>query len=582
GIVGHDAQPVDPDADYTEHIAGFGAAKPTEPVRHYEEISEDLYGFTGRDGVTRYRVYGRYNGRVPAYYEADEQGALAGDAKPLDPMDDFESYIRGFDAAAPENAPAHYTPVTESIFAIEDRDGEILHRVFGVKDGEEPAYYASDERGVLLDESAGAIDPEDDFENYVAGFIPVDKADAPKYYEATEVPGVWAFLDKDGNSHHRAYGSLNRGEPAFYPSDALGNVERDALPVQPASDLAIMPMPTFTAQTPQAAPIHYSIVPEHEGLYSFTGKDAKVVHRVYGAYPNEAPAYYDATETGEPRVPYSDPIEPDAEYQEHFGAFEPKTPEEIPQRYGPVAENESLFTFENHQKEPVYRVYGELDAGDPAFYPADEQGSITSGAKVDPAEDLQRNIAPIISSTVITPAPSPEETDPVQRMRTGGSDRWSDPNGPQPTQYIASILPAATNGAATSAVISTRITPAPDVTAEPMPTEYIATVNSPETGAASAATAEVIATVMQAPTEEPEPDPTEEVTATAETVQTAEATPVPEETEIVYVEEPTPEPTEPPQEDGGNTRMWIIGGIIVVAVAGVGGITYYATKRKKK
>ena len=288
--------PVDPERDYADYIEGFGAATPSEAVSHYRQ-SGNVYAFTGRDGLPQYRVYGRLNGAEPAYYPSTEDGVIVSET-PVNPQADFDAYIKGFDAAEPAVIPKYYHQADNGLYYVLERDGTPQYRVFGVLDGQAPAFYPADAYGNRL-EGAPPVFPEDDFNAYIAGFEPARPGEVPQFYNETGVPGVWAFQDVNGTTHYRAYGSLNRGEPAFYPSDAEGNVAVDALPVYPASDLLILPPPpVFVAATPENLPAFYVPVPGYEGVYSFVDENGDNVYRVYGGYDDQEPAFYPSNACG--------------------------------------------------------------------------------------------------------------------------------------------------------------------------------------------------------------------------------------------------------------------------------------------
>lgn len=400
GTVAEDAAPVDPAEDYTRHIEGFGLSTPGTVPTHYRIIRNGLYSFTGRDGETRYRAFGRLDGAEPDYYASDAEGAVSSGTEAVDPQIDFETYIKGFDATEPDEIPSHYRIVREQLYAVDDREGSPVHRVYGVKDGAAPAFYPADADGVIA-EDAVPVDPSDDFEQYVAGFVPEAPGDVPFYYDETEVPGVWTFTDKQGDAHYRAYGSLNRGEAAYYPSDASGEVARDALPVQPASDLTLMPPPVFTASIPEAAPAYYTIVEGTDGLYGMTDLEGRVLYRRYGTFGKTAPMFYPTDETGEVS-PESYPLDVEKDYADTFGGFTVQTAEQVPVHYTVVGERAGLYAMTTLDNEKVYRVYGGKTGQAPAFYPADEQGNILSGVPSDPEADYEAYFGGFVPQTADT------------------------------------------------------------------------------------------------------------------------------------------------------------------------------------
>lgn len=565
-IVRSDAEPVNPRDDYVNLIEGFGKSVPSakETVPFYEKRTDDLYEFDDRQGDTHVRAYGCLNGDDPAYYEADAKGEVSKDAAPVDPDEDFDTFIKGFDATQPASVPKYYHDLGEGVYAVEGKNDETVYRVYGIKDGEDPAYYASDAEGDLLSENEKPVDPQDDFAKHIEGFEAEPIADVPEYYEQTEVDGVWAFVDKDGDSQYRVYGSLNQEDPAFYPSDAVGNVATDALPVDPASDLALMPVPAFTAVEPDEVPTHYIVVPEHSNVFSFTGRDGETVYRAYGTMRNsEDPAYYPSDENGKPET-NAKPVDPEEEYNSHFSDFMVKTPPEgsVPPHYEIVEGKEGLYSFTDKFGNTVYRIFGDFpeaateegadeteevtleDLDVPqAYYPADSEGRIISGREVDPDEDLDL-LPQVVRNSILTPAPKPEvETTPLARIRAAGATMWTDPTAPQPTQYIATIStqePVAEGNATVGIMIS----PSPEATQEALPTTT-ATEATPTTAAPTEEAPAVTATVLEEVTEE--------------------AT-------------PTEAPAE--EESSSSTTLWIVLAIAGVAVVGGGG--YYLIRRNRK
>lgn len=807
------AQPIDPENDYTDFVEGFGAAILEESLpKHYIKVEDGLYSFTDRDGQTHFRIYGRYNGSEPQFYPAEESGAIAENAEAVEPEEDFVAHIKGFTATTPEEVPYYYEPISDSVYAIKDHDDVAYHRVYGVKDGNEPAYYPADSEGNLESEDAEAIDPAADFEQYVSGFMPLEAENPPAYYEKTEVPGVWAFIDKDSESQYRAYGSLHRAEPAFYPSDAAGNVNDDALPVNPSSDLTLMPVPDFTPLKPESIPsyyhliqedpevygysdldeedqlrvygsyygkdsagfypatkdgepidgtmpleteaeyqeafasfepaepetipahyskvegkqnlyrfigpdgrvyfrvygsvtkngepqsafypadeegkivsgravdlareydeafgsfaeaapevaaAHYEAVPGKDGLYTFTDADGKVQFRIYGSLAEGSePAYYPADENGtiisaeaadtssehaslfgtfkavKPEaedVPFyyipvenkdnvyaffgedgkvefraygeaeggeeagfypsnqagditaTEAVEPQVEYDKLYAAFTPAKPAIVPSRYAPVEATEGLYTFTDDQGEEAYRIYGEIEGAEAAYYPADAEGNIVAATPVDPQEDVRR-MPMIITSSISTPVPKAEpETTPLARVKESSDSTWADPNAPQPTQYSANVVPGNTAGTEAPATVDKVITAAPDATAETQPTEYAATITSPETAASgnptvtsivsaapeATATEEAVEATPEAEaTEEATTEPTEEATVEPKVSETEAATATPESTPVVE------------EASQSNTTLWII--IAVAAVIIIGVVCFIVFGRKKK
>ncbi len=392
GIVADGAQQTDADADFAALVEGFGKAVP-DAVPSYYIQNGDVFAVTDlHDNQIHYRVYGRLNGAEPAFYPADAEGNLLENAAATTPDADFDAFLKGFFPVIPAEVPAHYTQIGDAAFTIDDRDDSTLGRVYGRLDGAEPAYYAADPAtGAVLD--AKPIDPAADYEKYIAGFEPTEGADAPLYYQESGVPSVWMFTDTDGNTQYRIVGSLNRGEEAFYPCDAEGNVARDALPVLPESDLLIMPPPSLVPRTPDAAPSYYQKVEGKEGLYTLLDREGKPLYRVYGAYGRGAPQFYPADADGN-AVQDAPAVDPAQDFTDYVQGFDATPAQDAPAIYQVVPEAEGLYSFETREGEPVYRVYGAWDRGEAGFYPADETGAVTEGAQpADPNRDFAEHFA---------------------------------------------------------------------------------------------------------------------------------------------------------------------------------------------
>lgn len=633
GAVAEDAQPVLPEEDFATYVEGFGIATPPEEVDdHYVVAGEGLYSFTGRDGETRYRAFGRLNGADPAFYPADEQGNVEADAVSVYPQDDFEAYIRGFDSVTPETVPTHYYIVREELYAVDDREGTPVYRVFGIKDGAEPAFYPADESGMIV-EGAEPVDPEVDFENHVAGFEVTDPTiEIPDFYQPTEVPNVWTFTDKGGKAHYRTYGSLHRGEEAFYPSDEGGAVQADALPVQPASDLAILPPPPFTTVTPETLPVHYSIVEGKESVYSFTDAAGETVYRIFGSFGKATPQFYPADEDGNPV--YQDAIDPTQEHEEQFGAFIAQEPEELPEHYTAVPDVPGLFTITNREGETAFRIYGAHEEGqEPVFYPADETGKVLGGKAIDTETDYETRFAAFTPSI-----PKANIEVPAQYTQDSGSETlFSFTTKTGETEYRVhgafgdgetAFYPAdkdgnvlsgqpvdpATDAASAALTVSgTVVTPEPPVEPETTPLVRIGDGTTRWTDPSAPTPTPVVtgSVVTQAPTGETDPSVTRSYTPTPEATEIT-ATIVPESTdnatpaviaqatdltkpdpteETVATNTPTAEgtdtPTAAPTDAGepatGTTArsplLWIVLGAVAVAI--IGGVIFYIKKKKK-
>ncbi len=443
GVVAVDAQPTTPDADFAAYVAGFGSALPTEIPAHYQQAFDGLYAFTGRDGVTRYRAYGRLDGADPAFYPADETGAVETGAQSVLPEDDFANYIKGFDSTQPPSLPLHYTVVSDSLYAVTDRSGQPVYRVYGVLDGADPAFYPATADGKIVEE-AQPVKPQADFEAYVAGFEPValPGEDAPIYYYESETPGVWQFVDVNGETQYRYFGSLNRGEPAFYPSDAQGNVAQGALPVVPASDLVNMPPPQLVPAMPEAVPEWYEAVEGVEGLYTFTDRDGNPIYRMFGAYGRGKPDFYPADAEGN-ALENTDPVNPAEDFGEYFAGFEPEQPADLPSYYVAVPGQEGLYVFDRRDGGKEYRVYASKDRGEAAFYPADAQGTPLTLEPVDPNDDIPLLPTPY-AALIITPGPAVTAgSTPLARTYDDIAD-WTVQGLVDPTPYAQNVLPVTT------------------------------------------------------------------------------------------------------------------------------------------
>ena len=642
GAVAEDALPTTPEADFDAYQKGFGAAQPQEAPAAYAE-NGGVYAFTGRDGVTRYRVYGRKDGEAPAWYECDENGVVADDALPTTPEADFDAFIKGFDASEPAEVPAIYEQQENGVYAVEDRDGGKVYRVYGVKDGKAAAWYPCDENGVVADD-AQPVTAEEDFAAFYEGFETARADGAPRYYFSTKFPSVFMFEDGEGVTHYRVYGSKDRGEPAWYPCDETGNVADDALPVDPASDLATIPAPKFVPAEPQEVPAYYERVAE--GVYAVTDREGNRLYRVYGdydSYLSAGNAWYPCDENGAV-ADGAQPVDPAQDYADYVEGFITEEPEQVPTYYE-RSEN-GVYAVEKRDGTKDYRVYGRLNGAPAAWYPADENGAVldAQGAPIDPYDDFVAHVQGFESAT-------PDEIpahytagengvyaytnpDGVTEYRVFGSrDRgenvWypADENGEllenaeplNPEDEILTTLPlidadpvidatpeateAATEAPAPQSEPTAQTAPeAVTVTAEPTetlapqsePTEEItepvvtAEAEPTEAPAVTGDSVPAIATVATEPAAEPTTaDATEEPVILVTDGATVTEAPV---TEAPATEAPAAEPTEeapeaeptaePAAEEKKQSPWWIA--IVAAVVAAVGGGTAAVTKSKKK
>lgn len=538
GNVASDAAACDPAGDYTQYMEGFGASEAAEVPAYYQANENGVYSFTDREGNVHYRVYGRMNGNEPAFYEADENGAVAAGAAAIHPAADFASYIEGFDTKQPEAIPEHYQQVGDGLYSFTTKDGETVYRVYGVLDGQAPAFYPADETGKMISEEAAS--PEADFETYFRGFEKADPGEMlPSFYTATETEGVWSFTDSDGNVQYRTYGSKDRGGEAFYPCDAEGNVLTEALPVEAAADLATLPVPVLTPAVPEGDQVvdFYTLIDAEKGLYAFTGKDGQTENRIFGAQENGEAAYYACDENGTV-LPGNQPIDPQTDYENHIAGFEMKTPEAqtLPATYEIL--RDGLYAYQNEEGETVYRAYGSLNRGEPAFYPANEAGEVSTDAEPVDVQKENENVS--VSHEVVAAEGETQEPETVER-----------------TYPLDNSVAASAEGAQEPVAVDEAVTEEP-ATEEPATEE-------PATEAPA--------------TEEPATEaPATEEPATEEPATEEPATEAPAVTETPAAE-PTAEAAETEEEK--EHWIWILIGAAAAAL-GVGGGTVAALKKKAK
>ena len=614
GAVAEGAQAVTPEEDFETHQKGFGHAEQQETAAMYD-YADGVYSFTGRDGETRYRVYGRLDGAQPAFYPADETGAIAEGAQPVTPEEDFEAYVKGYDAQQPADVPEIYQAQENGVYAVEDREGNKLYRTYGVKDGQAPAWYPCDETGAVA-EDAQPVTAQEDYTAFYKGFEPARADNAPTYYFSTKTPSVFMFKDKDGNTQYRVYGSKDRGENAWYPCDETGAVAEDALPVEPASDLPNIATPQFSAAQPQDVPAFYER--GEDGVYAVEGRDGETLYRIYGDYEGSHStgenAWYPCDETGAV-ADGAQPVDPDQDFSDFAEGFAAREPEQVPAFYE-RGEN-GVYTVENRQGGKEYRVYGRVNGQPAAWYAADENGNIldAQSAPVEPYDDFVAHVQGFESEEPETAPAHYEKTESglyafenaegeTEYRAYGRKDRgeanWYavDKDGnliaedAQPVNPDEEVVPAATEepvAEPTEAVVPAMTL----TTAAAQPTEAV--VLSAATEAPIAAPTE---TVTEAPAkEEPTAAPTETATEapateepTAAPTETATEAPATEEptaaptetaTEAPATEEPTAAPTaEPKEESKASSKWWIA--LIAAVIAAAGGGTAIATKKKKK
>ena len=640
GAVAEGAQPVTPEEDFETYQKGFGHAEKQDTAALYD-YADGVYSFTGRDGETRYRVYGRLDGAEPAFYPADETGAIAEDAQPVTPEEDFEAYVKGYDAKQPAEIPEIYQAQENGVYAVEDREGNKVYRTYGVKDGQAPAWYPCDENGAVADD-AQPVTADEDYAAFYKGFEPARADDAPTYYFSTKTPSVFMFKDKDGNTQYRVYGSKDRGENAWYPCDETGAVAEDALPVQPASDLPNIAAPQFSAAQPQDVPAFYE--GGENGVYTVEGRDGEKHYRIYGDYEGSHAAgenaWYPCDENGTV-AEGAQPVDPDQDYSDFAEGFAAREPEQVPAYYE-RGEN-GVYAVENREGGKEYRVYGRVNGQPAAWYAADENGEIldAQSAPVEPYDDFVAYVQGFKSEEPETVPAHYEKTESgvytfenaegeKEYRAYGSKDRgeanWyavdeqgnliaedAQPVNPdeeavptvteeptaEPTEEAVPAMTLTTAAAqpTEAAVVMSAATEEP--AAEP--TEEVTEAPATEATVTEEPTAEPTEAATEAPateapvtdataTEEPTAEPTEaatEIPAT-EAPATEEPTAEPKEaatevpaTEALTTEEPTAEPTAEPKEESKSSSNWWIA-LVAAVIAIAGGGTAVATKKKNK
>ena len=162
-VVAEDAQPVDPDEDFSAFAAGFTAREPEQVPAYYERGENGVYAVENRQGGKEYRVYGRVNGQPAAWHAADENGnILDAQSAPVEPYDDFVAHVQGFEREEPETTPAHYEKTENGLYAFKNAQGETEYRAYGSKDRGGANWYAVDEEGKLIAEDAQPVNPDEE------------------------------------------------------------------------------------------------------------------------------------------------------------------------------------------------------------------------------------------------------------------------------------------------------------------------------------------------------------------------------------------------------------------------------------
>lgn len=154
-----------------------------------------------------------------------------------------------FVALSPLEVPAYYNLTADGVYAFEDANGQTQYRVYGLVNDVQEGFFASDANGNLLEpvqsidlaEEANAVAPDETEEPNPTSEEPsveptkeapvFEVAEAafeaiPLFYELFD-GGIYAFMDVDGQLHHRVYGTVDGEQMGFYASDAAG------VPAQP-------------------------------------------------------------------------------------------------------------------------------------------------------------------------------------------------------------------------------------------------------------------------------------------------------------------------------------------------------------
>ncbi|MDR1569757.1 MAG: hypothetical protein LBS72_04630 [Oscillospiraceae bacterium] len=414
--------PLDPQTDgpkATEPPVGFVGMAPEVSV-YADRSSVSLFSFVDRDGRTLYRNYGSLNGGAPAYYPSDESGNVAPDARSVLPEQDYELYIEGFGFAVPtQSPPSFYEPQVcadgTPYWTVYDVDGAPHDRVYGRLNGRGPFYYPADiifegddrSKGALyaaVANGAEPINPENDYSAYIKGFQPLQYTLTEyDFYDSIEDSNgtLWRFLDSSGAWEYRAYGSMNRTEPAFYPSDESGYVLDTAFPVSRDQDRARQPV--FTPILPPSSPpFFYSALASDEQssvyIYKVLGS-APSVYRTYGTWSYGEPGYFvsDAqgcVEIGSPAVDTAD------DYEAYATGFIAIIPDEslIPSYYVSATPG-AIWLIVDNDGVAHPRAYGYLAGVGPAFFPADAHGLVAQDAQpILPEQDFEQYVKGFVPS----------------------------------------------------------------------------------------------------------------------------------------------------------------------------------------
>ncbi|HML47792.1 MAG TPA: hypothetical protein PKE04_13695, partial [Clostridia bacterium] len=380
----------------------FAARTPEAAPDYYIPVPEVEGLFVVEDSEPlRYRLYGAFGSGNPAYYPADAEGTLIGE----DPASEEPVREPAFILQEPDALPEPYQQIAEGLYGFEDADGRIQYRVYGAFPDTQKGFYRANAFGVVTDRAP--IDPAEDMPEPPEGFVPSVPKDSDAY-PTQEGVSLWFFIDRDGNTHYRSYGSLNGGAEAFYPADADGNVALDALPVTPGDDF-VQYIQGFVSISPSGQlPLFYEAVVGEDGqlFWRFEGRDGQMVYRVYGKLDGSAAAFYPADERGK-LLEGAAAVTPTEDYINHIRGF-------VAMAYTPTAydfyepvegSDGSLWRFMDAYDQWQYRRYGSLHRGLPAFYPSDETGAVTDDA-VPVARDRDRAMLPVFTQEAPAQVPA--------------------------------------------------------------------------------------------------------------------------------------------------------------------------------
>ena len=391
------AQPIDTAEEFERLISGLRPTLPLEKVPYfYTEIGKAAFSLADRSGAPMYRVYGSLNGGPLAYYPTDKDGSLVEGAVPVNPDEDFSDYVEGFVLMVPEVIPSYYRTIQDGIYEF-DAEGVQYRRVYGSIDRLPAAFYEAANGGDEPLPGLLPVDPGEEFERLVSGLRSAPpEEDAPYYYEAVN-GSLYTLLDRDGKELYRVYGSVDGGPKSYYPTDKEGRLLEGARPIDPAADFKDY-VEGFAASTPKTTPAYYRQT--GKGIYEFES-EGLLYSRVFGSRDRQPAAFYDSAGNGLP-LEGAQPIDTDEEFKQLISGLRPTLPlEAVPYYYNEIGK--AMYTLPDSEGSALYRVYGSLDGGSPAYYPTDENGVLLGEEPVDPATDFSAYVAgfvPAIPSEV--------------------------------------------------------------------------------------------------------------------------------------------------------------------------------------